>query len=399
MVDFFDPSLGYAEYYLAKKHIELGLDVMVVCSNLPIGNHWNVAKMGREGFSIEGNIPVFRLGSTAKFRGNVWGFNPMALAKIIADFSPDIVNCRGLLSPLSQEVLLLKSKHHYSVVGDVITGHGADAFSKTAHVFMTKTIRYSLKYLLLNRVDAFFACNNEIDEWLRNALKLPAYRIFFVPLGADQELFKPDSRVKVENRSLLGISSNDIVAVYSGKLLPSKHIHILLMASKPVISQFKNFKIVLVGAGPLAYEERLNLLAEKLNIRSNVIVVKPVHRTKLKDYYNIADFAVWPGDFSISMLEAMACRLPIIIAESNWTKHYLEYMNGFSFKVGDISQLSQFLLRLVEDSQLRKSMGARSRKLIEDKLNWDCIALKHLEIYQSCLEQQSTRKLEKLEDA
>lgn len=72
---------------------------------------------------------------------------------------------------------------------------------------------------------------------------------------------------------------------------------------------------------------------------------------------------------SISIIEAMACGLPIIIAESDWTGYYLEYINGFSFKVRDTNSLISILSRLVEDSEPRKSMGARSRKIVEDKLN------------------------------
>jgi len=236
------------------------------------------------------------------------------------------------------------------------------------------------------KVDAFFACNKAVEKFLIKALGVSPSKVHFIPLGADVELFKSDQSQREETRKLLRLLPEDVVAIYTGKFLPSKRIHDLLIASKAIIEQHKNFKVVLVGNGPSSYKRRLKFLLRELRIENNVLMIKTVHRTELPNLYNAADFAVWPGTFSISIIEAMACGLPIIIAKSDWTSHYLEYENGYSFKAGDANGLSSILLRLVENSKLRKSMGARSRKLVEDKLNWDSIAKQYIRIYQSCLE-------------
>lgn len=381
VTEFFDSTLGYAEYYLAKKQVEFGLDVKVACSNYSI----RLARALQPGSTIENNIPVVRLNTACKFRGNFWVFNPISLAETVKEFSPNVVYCRGLLSPLSQEILLLKRKYDYSIVGDLITGIGTDTFSRIAEVCLTQGIRHFLRYWLSNEVDAFLACNKAIESWLRNSLKIPSSKIFFVPLGADHRLFKPDSRERAETRAFLGISPDDIVAIYTGKFVPSKRVHDLLAASKAVINRYENLKILLVGDGPASYKERLKLLMGRLGISRNVFTVKTVHRTKLRRLYNAADFAIWPGTFSISIIEAMACGLPVIIAKSNWTSHYLEYKNGFSFRAGDLTTLISLLSKLIQDNELRRFMREQSRRLVEDKLNWDNITKQHVEIYRSVL--------------
>lgn len=71
----------------------------------------------------------------------------------------------------------------------------------------------------------------------------------------------------------------------------------MLIASKPVIEQHKNFKVILVGDSPSSYKEKMNFLVDKLGIKHNVLTIKMVHRTELPNFYNAADFAIWPGTF------------------------------------------------------------------------------------------------------
>lgn len=220
---------------------------------------------------------------------------------------------------------------------------------------------------------------------MHESLKVPLEKIHFIPLGADIELFSPDVEKRERFRKTLGLAFEDVIIIYTGKLLPSKRVHDLLMASQNIIKKNKNCKIILVGEGPESYMEKLERIADTLGIRKNVYIFKTLHRTELPKFYNAADIAVWPGAFSISIIEAMACGLPIIIAKSDWTSHYLEYENGYSFIAGDIPTLSSLLLTLVKDYEKRKILGIRSRRLVVDKLNWDIITEKYISTYRSLI--------------
>lgn len=371
MVNFFDPALGYTEYYLAKKQAEHGFNVCVLTSDYSI----NSKKKFSVGTSKVDGVYVVRIKAACRFRGNVLFFNPLTLSKFIKFFSPNVIHCHGLFSPLAQEVLLLKSFYGYKLVGDLITGISPLTFQ------LIQVFKKFFDHWFSNRVNEFFACNKAIESFLLETLRTPPSKTHFIPLGADQELFKPDRTKRKRTRILLGIHPEDVVAIYTGKFLPSKRIHDLLIASKAIIEQHKNFKVVLVGDGPPSYREILGFLSKELGIKNNVLTIKTVHRTELPDFYNAADFAIWPGSFSISVIEAMACGLPVIIAKSNWTTHHLEYKNGFSFKAGDTKTLSSLSLRLSQSPKLRMQMGEMSRKLVEEKLNWNTIANQYLDVY------------------
>lgn len=331
------------------------------------------------GLMLEDDIPVFRLNTAFVFRGNVLLFNPIELAKAIKDFSPDIVHCHGLLSPLAQIVLMLKRFCDYKVVGDLITG-----ISPLTSILLPR-FKSLFNFCIFKNVDAFFACNTAVKKFLEKDLNIPPAKINFIPLGADAELFRPDSRKRTKFRKSLGLKPSDVAVIYTGKFLPSKRIHDLIISFSNVVKHYKNCKLTLVGDGPEGYKRQLKKLISDRKISENVYIFKTVRRTRLPDFYNAADIAVWPGSFSISIIEAIACGLPLIIAKSDWTSHYLENENGYSFRAGDIPKLSSLLLTLVEDDEMRRLMGMRSQKLVESKLSWDVIASKYVEVYRSIM--------------
>ncbi|MDI6846748.1 MAG: glycosyltransferase family 4 protein [Candidatus Bathyarchaeia archaeon] len=234
-----------------------------------------------------------------------------------------------------------------------------------------------------NRVDTIFAINNCWKTILLQLFKIPNKKIKTIPLGADHTLFKfnPVSRFKI--RQLLGLSADDLVVVYSGKIILSKELHILLKAISPIIRQNPKVKLLIIGDGPVSYINLLNELSCNLKISSNVLFYPWVHRTKLPDFYSASDIAVWPGGVSISILEAASVGLPLIIKDSVITKFAIANGNGLSFKHGKINELQKCLETLVYDPELRGEMSRKSRLLIEEKLNWESIAEQFLSAYES----------------
>jgi len=375
ITDFFDPTVGYAEFYLAKKQVEKGLDVRVITFNYSLSGHQKWVA----GFKTIEGINVNYLDILFKAKSIIWPLKPLDLIQIIKTFVPDLVHIRGLLSPLAQMVLLLKQFYRFSVVGDVITG-----ISPLTYILLPK-FKSFFNFWVSRNVDAFFVCNRAIEKFLVENIGISSSKTYFIPLAADHELFKPDTMKREKIRNRFGFKSEDVVAIYTGKFLPHKRIHDLLIASKSIIEKFQNFKIILVGDGPDFYKTRLNKLINELGIVNNVLFFKRVHRTELPNFYNAADIAVWPGTFSISIVEAMACALPIIIVKSDWTSHYLENKNGYFFKAGDINALRLLLLKLVQDQALREYMGKMSRKLINEKLSWNVVANEYIKVYKRVL--------------
>ena len=89
----------------------------------------------------------------------------------------------------------------------------------------------------------------------------------------------------------------------------------------------------------------------------------------------------YASQVSISIVNAASIGLPLVIADAPVEKFAIENENGFAFKIGDVATLQKILKKLVEDKELRKEMGQKSRQLVEQKLNWKNIASQYLEVY------------------
>ena len=387
VVNYFMPDLGYTEYYVATKQQEMGHEVCVITSDL-LSSSSNERYPKNNCFTKEG-VRVFRLPVLFKLSHELF-ISVSHFRRCMNDFSPDIVHVYGALSHMAFMSALCKSAFGYKIVADVITGmviaHGLSLHLKSTLLnFYSKTMwPYMFK-----KIDGFFVCSEAAMNWMQNELDVDPSKTHFVPLGADKELFRFNPVDRLMVRKKLGFDDDDVVAIYTGKLLPYKRIDTLIYASAPLLKEGGTFRLLILGDGPCDYVNSLKAITTDLKITSSVLFHGAVHRTELPSFYSAADFAVWPSHHSISMIEAMSTGLPLIIARSNWTNHLLEYQNGFSYPEGDATELHKCICILLNNAKLRREMGLRGRELVEKELNWNTIAEQYLKLYNSVIEKRN----------
>jgi glycosyltransferase involved in cell wall biosynthesis len=79
--------------------------------------------------------------------------------------------------------------------------------------------------------------------------------------------------------------------------------------------------------------------------------------------------------FPVKMMEAMACALPMVVAEGTWAGEYATRTGvGLTVRPGDASSLESALVRLAEDPEAAAAMGRRGRALIEGGLDWCAVS-------------------------
>jgi len=102
-------------------------------------------------------------------------------------------------------------------------------------------------------------------------------------------------------------------------------------------------------------------------------------------YLNAADLFVLPSKFeglSNSLLEAMACVLPVISTRVGGSIDIIEDgINGLLVDVDNGEQLTQAISKVLKDPLLGKTMGENARKTIEASYDLNKIADKYLELY------------------
>jgi glycosyltransferase involved in cell wall biosynthesis len=202
----------------------------------------------------------------------------------------------------------------------------------------------------------------------------------------DDELFSP--KYGHEFKRKLGIEGPMILFV--GKLTRAKGVEYLLKAAKEVVEKKPEAKFVLVG--PVSFlEEGKNpwdKLRSELGLEKNVVFTGGVSFKELLEAYSSADIFVLPSlkeAFSTVILEAMSFKLPIVASRIPGISEAVSPENGILVDKGNVKQLSNAILRLLENKDERLKMGEKSRKKIIREFTIEHAAKLHLEAYEKAL--------------
>ncbi len=383
VIDYFQPRLGYQETFLAREHARSGHEVCVVTSDRynPIvyaGGAAEAVMGGRikgSGFFVEEGIKVWRLKTVSEIPHGIW---VAGLAGKIKELQPDVVIMHGVASFSAIRIGRLKSKGvSFKLIYD---DHMTYDNSRSPLKVLYHPFRWLFSGLLQQTADALVAILPETKTFMNRKYGLPLERITIIPLGADDELFRSDAAARQEIRRKLGISEDDIVFIYTGKVVPDKGLHLLVEATR--LLKNDKVKALIVGGGSESYIAELRQAVKTSGLEGRFIWQAAVPNEELYRFYSAADAAVWPRGASIGQREAMACGLPIIIGQESKVTELVDYANGLTYREEDASDLAQQMGKLL-DSRLRSEMGRNSRRFIEEKLNWKTIARQYLDLASS----------------
>ena len=170
------------------------------------------------------------------------------------------------------------------------------------------------------------------------------------------------------SRQTLGLTSDDFVIVYSGRLTPEKGILELIEAIKLTACR-KHIKLLVVGARFYGNDTSRSPFTEQLeaaceSIKEQVIFTGFIAYQQIPSYLKMADLAVvpsrWEEPFGLTVVEAMAAGLPLIATRSGGIP---ELCDGIATLV-EREQLAQHLAtaidELYQDPAKRKEMAAAS---------------------------------------
>lgn len=391
LTNYFQPKLGYAEYFLAREFNNLGNQVFVVTSNFyfPFPNYKSTVskvlgdRKNRVGSFIELGVKTCRLpfifqsknGAVTLLRG---------LRRILEDIKPDAVFCDGVFSPLAVQAASCKDKIGFKLVyvthASTFNTKLRSSFIKRFYMsFFTRIFTDYIK----RKANKFVAVGKSERFLLSSEFDLPEKEIQLIHLGADSELFVPNKNRGRSLRKSLSIAQKDIVIIYAGKMTPNKDLDVLLLSIDKVRKKHKNIKLLLVGGGSPEYVDDLKNIIKERSLEDIVIWAGMIDNSELPQYYNASDFGVWPGNLSNTIIEAMSCGLPVIlprrVSQNQTALHLLKNDNGFSFKRGSVSGLAKSIEKSIVGNNIRK-MGRKSRKLVEKEYSWKQIANKYLKL-------------------
>lgn len=258
----------------------------------------------------------------------------------------------------------------------IITTHGIMSASAPDwfNVLYMKTIgKWTLKSA--DRV----ICYTEMEkDKLANMLKIDSEKISVIPNGVDTDVFRPDPN----NNKRSNQSNNAITILWVGRFVRGKGVEFIIHAAKILVKEVPDLKILLVGDGPS--KGKIKGLIEKFNLKKNVIIKENVPNENMPEVYQKSDIFVLPSlneGVPKTLLEAMACGIPVVITEFSHLKELIKNA-GLTFPKGDVHALADKIMRLIRDRELAKELGNNGRNKIVEGHSWKNTVLKTIELYE-----------------
>ncbi len=238
--------------------------------------------------------------------------------------------------------------------------------------------------LMLNKfkdIDVYIALNEDVVTELKN-IDIEPDRIFRMPNGVETDdiPFKSDYS-----------TSDEVKITFVGRLHPQKGVETLLDAFHQALEQnlSVNLQLQLVGTGPI--KDTLENKAKTLGIADKVTFFGQVDN--VYPILHESDIFVLPSraeGMSNALLEGMACGLPSIVSNIPANKALIENKkNGLLAEVDDPQSLSEAIILLATDNDLREKLGRAARKLILEEYSIDSITERFITLYHSTLQKQS----------
>lgn len=237
----------------------------------------------------------------------------------------------------------------------------------------TKSVKYFKKITnvatrllaqwLYNKCTLLIIPTQEVEEkFTIIGIKVPKE---VITLGTDTRRFFP-SENKNTSKKAIGISQEDIVIGFCGRIGREKDIGTLYRAFRRVEKKHKNVKLLIVGTGVKEEEE---LFTASRNI---LFVGK---QNNVVPYLQAMDIYVLPSlteTTSLSTLEAMACGVAVISTPIGYVKEYIrERYNGMLFPFHNSLVLSLKINLLIENEALRNKLSKNARKTVEEQFKWE----------------------------
>ena len=249
-----------------------------------------------------------------------------------------------------------------------------------ADVSAVRSSTRTLGRYLLRSSDASIGVTDTVSRTLMAQFGLDQRAVHTIENGVAIEHFGRSAARGGRLRQELGLSADTIVIGHIANLRRNKNHLFLLRAFREIARNRKDVTLVLLGQGQHDdaenSEPEIRRFIQDAGLEASVRLLG--YRSDVREVLDILDVCClvsYKEGLPLSLLEAMASGLPVIGTAIDGIRNVVEPgVNGVTVAPDDVAGLTSNLLRLIEDEQLRRQMGAASRRIAIDRYSLDrCI--------------------------
>lgn len=289
--------------------------------------------------------------------------------KIVKDFNPDIVHT-GYVWQVGVLAAYADVHPHLSMPwgSDVLIEPGRRYF-----------IRRMVSRVLRNcdhiQCDAEF-----VKSKIMNDYEVSSDKITVFPWGIDRSQFKPQN--KNECRKKLDIPPEKFVIIYNRYLEKVYGVNYMLQAYNKFAEGRDDILLLIASDGSMKNEILNFISTSKLQTKAKLVGSLP--NSDMPYILNTADVYISTSlsdGSSLSLLEAIACGLGIVVTDVPSIKEWVSDQNGIVVERKNIKQITDALVTYYSNRDLIGMHGLKNIQIAKERADWDKNYLKLKDIY------------------
>jgi sugar transferase (PEP-CTERM/EpsH1 system associated) len=224
-------------------------------------------------------------------------------------------------------------------------------------------LRHWIQKAVIRSYHRVMTLNRQMRTDLATASGLSEDRICVIANGVDVTRFRPrEDRRAI--RARFGLPSHRFIIGSVARLDAVKNHEVILQALCRLRQHHSMPFFLLVGEGP--HRAMLAQAIERLQLAADVCLFG--YSDSIAELLNCMDLYIQSSfyeGFSNTLIEAMASGLPVLATDVGGTADILfAGQEGFFFHPTDVDTLASLILRLQQDSQLRRVLAERARRRV-----------------------------------
>ncbi|MCW6036117.1 hormogonium polysaccharide biosynthesis glycosyltransferase HpsO [Spirulina subsalsa FACHB-351] len=331
----------------------------------------------------EGNFRIVPVGNFSENNQGILSFKPEVIG-ILKSFKPQVIQVEQGAKSIGYAELITLNK---------LLGLKAKNF-----FFTWWNLPYTNKFPIsllekynISQTDGAIVGNQDGADILRDHGYTKAIKVL-PQLGVDEGLFAPKPQPELKEK--LGIKPGEVVIGFVGRFVEEKGILTLLKALTEL--QQYDWKFLLLGRGVL--QATIEEKAQEAGIKDRLIMVESVPHDEVTNYINVMDTLVlpsettykfktltaagWKEQFGHVLIEAMACKVPVIGSDSGEIPYVIGEA-GLVFPEGNVEGLKDCLEKVLISEELRAELGQKGYERAMEKYTNHAIAQEQLKFYES----------------
>ncbi len=243
--------------------------------------------------------------------------------------------------------------------------------------------------LLMTRSDAVRANSRAIVTEIENAyeFKFNPDGILVIPHGL--------SEVSLQHGFIQNEDRNHIEILFVGRLEARKGIDILLSSLQGILENNSDICVRIIGDNSLlncdhkTYMEQFTQAYQNYSWFDQVVFEGKVTEDSLIEAYQSCDIFVAPSrfeSFGLIFLEAMRAGKPVIGTNVGGIPEIvIDKLNGYLIETNNVIMLTEALQTLIDNKDLRQTMGSAGREIYESRFTADKMAVASIGLYRMAI--------------